>query len=492
MHAVAAKAVALKEAQSTAYQTYARQVVANARALAEGLAEEGLRPVAGGTDTHLALLDLREVGVTGKDAEARCDAAGITLNKNAIPFDPEPPAVASGLRVGTPAVTTQGMNEVEMKEVSGLIGRAVRDADGSAAGEIREAVSTLFRRLAVGIGAMAEVRDRDVHAIPTPRLGGVAMYAGIAGALLVAARLPKLNSTFRDTSEVRAVLLAGGLVCLLGVIDDRFNLDALTKLAGQILAAGVLVLEGVQLLWIPLPSGTVVLDQQLGAIATVVVVVIIINAVNFIDGLDGLASGVVGIAAIALFAYSYSLAVTKGIDRANPPTLITAVLIGACVGFLPHNFNPARIFMGDSGSMVLGLLLSASVISLTGQLDPGAVQSLELFPTALPLLLPLLVLLVPVLDFVLAVVRRSVRGTSPFAPDKNHLHHRLLEIGHSQTRAVLLMYFWAALIAFSVVSVSLAHGPLLLVGLAVGVGMLVVLVSSVPRLRGARRATHGD
>jgi glycine hydroxymethyltransferase len=146
MHAVAAKAVALKEAQSTAYQTYARQVVANARALAEGLAEEGLRPVAGGTDTHLALLDLREVGVTGKDAEARCDAAGITLNKNAIPFDPEPPAVASGLRVGTPAVTTQGMNEVEMKEVSGLIGRAVRDADGSAAGEIREAVSTLVRR----------------------------------------------------------------------------------------------------------------------------------------------------------------------------------------------------------------------------------------------------------------------------------------------------------------------------------------------------------
>ena len=146
MHAVAAKAVALKEALAPAYKTYARQVVANARALAEGLAEEGLRPVAGGTDTHLALLDLRDVGVTGKDAEARCDAAGITLNKNAIPFDPEPPAVASGLRVGTPAVTTQGMTDVEMKEVSGLIGRAVRDADGTAAGEIREAVSALVGR----------------------------------------------------------------------------------------------------------------------------------------------------------------------------------------------------------------------------------------------------------------------------------------------------------------------------------------------------------
>jgi glycine hydroxymethyltransferase len=146
MHAIAAKAVALKEAQSASYQTYARQVVANARALADGLAEEGLRPVAGGTDTHLALIDLREAGVTGKDAEARCDVAGITLNKNAIPFDPEPPAVASGIRVGTPAVTTQGMSEVEMKEVSGLIGRAVRDVDGNAAHEIREAVSALVAR----------------------------------------------------------------------------------------------------------------------------------------------------------------------------------------------------------------------------------------------------------------------------------------------------------------------------------------------------------
>ena len=277
-------------------------------------------------------------------------------------------------------------------------------------------LTPVARRLAVGIGAMATVRDRDVHAIPTPRLGGLAMYAGVAAALLVAARLPKLHSTFKDSSETKAVLLAGGLVCLLGIIDDRFNLDALTKLAGQILAAGVLVLEGVQLLWIPLPSGTFVLGQQLGALATVLVVVVIINAVNFIDGLDGLASGVVGIAAAALFVYSYSLAVQKGIDRANPPTLITAVLVGACLGFLPHNFNPARIFMGDSGSMVLGLLLSASVISLTGQLDPGSLASLELFPTTLPLLLPLLVLVVPFLDFVLAIVRRSVAGRSPFAP----------------------------------------------------------------------------
>ncbi|MGI8683089.1 MAG: serine hydroxymethyltransferase [Mycobacteriales bacterium] len=146
MHAVAAKAVALKEAASPAYQAYAHQVITNAQALTDGLTAEGLRPVGGGTDTHLALLDLRETGVTGKDAEVRCDAARITLNKNAIPFDPEPPAVGSGIRVGTPAVTTQGMTEGDMKEVAGLIGRAIRDADGSASADIAASVSSLVAR----------------------------------------------------------------------------------------------------------------------------------------------------------------------------------------------------------------------------------------------------------------------------------------------------------------------------------------------------------
>ena len=146
MHAVAAKAVALKEAASPAYQAYAAQVIANAQALASGLEAEGIRPVGGGTDTHLALLDLQALGVTGADAEARCDAARITLNKNAIPYDPQPPAVASGIRVGTPAVTTQGMGEGEMKEIASLIARAVKDADGTAAADIAATVAELCRR----------------------------------------------------------------------------------------------------------------------------------------------------------------------------------------------------------------------------------------------------------------------------------------------------------------------------------------------------------
>ncbi|MDQ1627288.1 MAG: glycine hydroxymethyltransferase [Actinomycetota bacterium] len=146
MHAVAAKAVALQECLQPAYRDYARQVIANAQALAEALAAEGMRPVSGGTDTHLALLDLRELGVTGSQAETRCDRARITLNKNAIPYDPQPPMTASGIRVGTPAVTTQGMTEGDMKEVASLIGRAVRDADGSATNDVGTAVGALVAR----------------------------------------------------------------------------------------------------------------------------------------------------------------------------------------------------------------------------------------------------------------------------------------------------------------------------------------------------------
>ncbi|NHC13388.1 serine hydroxymethyltransferase [Motilibacter deserti] len=146
MHAVAAKAVALKEAASPAYQQYSRQVIANSQALAEALSAEGMRPTSGGTDNHLALLDLAATGVTGAEAEARCDAAGISLNKNAIPYDPRPPMVASGIRVGTAAVTTQGLTEPDMKEVASLIARAVRDADGSASAEIRAGVRALVEK----------------------------------------------------------------------------------------------------------------------------------------------------------------------------------------------------------------------------------------------------------------------------------------------------------------------------------------------------------
>ncbi len=351
-------------------------------------------------------------------------------------------------------------------------------------------LTPLARRLAIRLGALAKVRDRDVHSIPTPYGGGVAMYVGIAAGLVVASRLPALQSVFELSREPQAVLQAGALLVVLGTVDDRWPLDALTKLAGQILAAGVLVLGGVQLLYLPDPRGGnnfISLGPDLGVPLTVLIVVLTINAVNFIDGLDGLAAGVVGIAALSFFVYSYNLSVVHGFVRAVPPTLIAAILFGACAGFLPHNFNPARIFMGDAGSMLLGLLLAAATVSVTGQIDPSAITGLDVFPVLLPLLLPVAVLAVPLVDLLLAVVRRTRHGRSPFAPDKMHLHHRLLEIGHSQTRAVLIMYLWSGLLAFTAVALSMASGPLPVLGVAAVVAVVAVIASSVPRLRPARR-----
>jgi UDP-GlcNAc:undecaprenyl-phosphate GlcNAc-1-phosphate transferase len=186
------------------------------------------------------------------------------------------------------------------------------------------------------------------------------------------------------------------------------------------------------------------------------IVLVVINAVNFIDGMDGLAAGVVAISGIAFFAFAYLLAVDYGFSRAGAPSLITAVLIGICLGFLPHNLSPAKIFMGDSGSMLLGLLLSVSAITLTGQVDPNAISAEKLGPTLLPLLLPFAVLAIPFLDLLLAVSRRIKAGKSPFAPDNLHLHHRLLSAGNSTGQTVLIVYLWTATIAFPVTVLAFA------------------------------------
>jgi UDP-GlcNAc:undecaprenyl-phosphate/decaprenyl-phosphate GlcNAc-1-phosphate transferase len=341
----------------------------------------------------------------------------------------------------------------------------------------------VIRRLAVTGGVMTPVRDRDVHAIPTPRLGGVAMLIGLAAALVVASELPFLSrELYANSRDPWALLAGGGLICLLGAIDDKWGLDALTKLAGQVLAAAVMVVIGIQMTYLPIPGTTVVLDATSGVILSVLIVVATVNAVNFVDGLDGLLAGIATIAALAFYAYTYLLAIELGYNVAISPALFSIALAGVCLGFLPHNFYPARIFMGDSGSMLIGLVLAASTVSFAGQIDFGAVDTGDLSPALLPLLLPFAAIAAPFLDLVLAVIRRIGSGRSPFAPDKQHLHHRLLEIGHSHRRAVLIMYFWSALIAFGVVGLSLLGAQVwALVALAllvvVGVGLL-----NLPRL----------
>ena len=346
------------------------------------------------------------------------------------------------------------------------------------------AVATYFavpvvRWYAVRWNVMAEIRDRDVHDVPIPRLGGVAMYVGFLAAMLVASQLGFVSAVFADSRDAVAILTSGTIIFVVGVIDDIWGLDSLTKAAGQIVAAGVLAMQGVQLLWLPI-NGVVVLDYNTSIIVTVLLVVVTVNAINFVDGLDGLAAGIIGIGSLAFFALSYQLAVEKGFDLATTATLVTAILAGLCLGFLPHNFNPARIFMGDSGSMLAGLLLSASVITLAGKLDPYAVDDASLLAPLMPLLLPFAVLAVPLVDLMLAVVRRTGARRSPFAPDKQHLHHRLLEIGHSQRQAVLVMYLWATALAVGAavsVFVSITAG---IVAASV-IAALAIVVTRRPR-----------
>ena len=314
-------------------------------------------------------------------------------------------------------------------------------------------ITPIVRSQAIRFGAVAGIRERDIHSTPTARWGGVAMWAAMALTFLIASNLPLVGKSLGH--EAQGIFLAATSIVLLGMADDRFELDALTKLAGQVFTAGILLLYGIQILWLPI-NGVITLPPSIGQLLTVLIVLVVINAVNFIDGMDGLAAGVVAISGIAFFAFAYLLAVDYGFSRAGAPSLITAVLIGICLGFLPHNLSPAKIFMGDSGSMLLGLLLSVSAITLTGQVDPNAISAEKLGPTLLPLLLPFAVLAIPFLDLLLAVSRRIKAGKSPFAPDNLHLHHRLLSAGNSTGQTVLIVYLWTATIAFPVTVLAFA------------------------------------
>ncbi len=314
-------------------------------------------------------------------------------------------------------------------------------------------VTPFVKNMAVRFGAVADIRSRDVHTLPTARWGGLAMWISMSITLLIVRHLSLVGKSFDH--ELQGIFLAATFVILLGMADDRFQLDALTKLAGQALAAGILLLYGIQILWLPI-NGVITLPQSIGQLVTVLIVLVTINAVNFIDGLDGLAAGIIAISGASFFAFAYLLAVVNGFSRAGSPSLVTAILVGVCIGFLPHNSHPAKIFMGDSGSMFLGLLLSAAAITLTGQVDANAISSENGGPTLLPLLLPFAVLAIPLIDLILAISRRARTGRSLFAPDKEHLHHRLLGAGISQRRTAVIMYFWTATIAIPVTLAAFA------------------------------------
>jgi len=341
-----------------------------------------------------------------------------------------------------------------------------------------------MRHLAFRTGAVTAVRERDVHTTPTPRLGGVAIFVGIASGIVFASAIPFLDPIFNANRSAWAVLAGAALVCAVGIADDIWDLDWMAKLAGQVLAALIMAWGGVQLVTFPI-AGLTIGSPYVSLIVTVVVVVIAINAVNFVDGLDGLAAGMVAIGGLAFFTYTYVLArsASPG-DYSSLATLILAVLVGACLGFLPHNLHPARIFMGDSGSMVLGLTIAAAAIIVTGQIDPELVSERERIPAFIPIVLPLMVVAVPLIDMFLAVIRRMLKGQSPFAPDAHHLHHVLLRHGHSHRWAVGVMYLWTFVLSFGTVSLVFLPGweSALLIACGILVACLVTFSDTVRQL----------
>lgn len=349
----------------------------------------------------------------------------------------------------------------------------------------------LVRRLAVRFAFIDRPSDRKVHPKPTPTLGGLALWFAVLIGLFVAYTLPAFQSLFEGSSEPVGVAVAGTVIVALGGYDDVRGLSVPAKVAGQVLAAGILLLYGVQLLYFWFPGlGILSLSADLALPLTLLWVLAMVNAVNLIDGLDGLAAGVVAIAAAAFFIYAQEAGQPIW-NGPSPASLLSVVVAGAAVGFLPHNLHPARIFMGDSGSMLLGLVLAAATISGVGRtVEP---TDSELAALAIPVAIPLLVLAVPFTDVAFAIVRRVRRGRPVTRPDKEHIHHQLLEIGHSHRTTVLLMYLWSALLAGSALAITYVRSRLLAVTLLVLVA-LVLVGTSLPRmlrrgrtLRAARR-----
>lgn len=338
---------------------------------------------------------------------------------------------------------------------------------------VTAALTPLVVALARRLGAIDRPGGpRKVHRFATPTLGGLAILAGVLVALAVAWQLSEFAPLFETTSEPLALVVGALVIVAIGIADDLIGLPPPVKLAGQIVAALVVAVLGIQLTYFWIPGwDIIVLSADLGLPLTVLALVAMINVVNLIDGLDGLAAGVTTIAGTAFFLFTL-----RGDLREDIPgsaSLVAVIVVGVSLGFLLHNWHPARIFMGDTGAMLLGLLLGAAGVSWVGRgTDPSAVE----FYGAMPLLIPALVLAVPLLDTLYAVLRRLLRRTPVALADRGHVHHRLLLMGHSHRRTVLILYYWSAVAAFG--SVAPVFVPLeRIVPWGIGAGALGVVLT---------------
>ena len=310
------------------------------------------------------------------------------------------------------------------------------------------ALTPLVRRLALRVGAVKVPSARDTHTTTMPMLGGAAMFVAFLVAMAVASQIPQFREMFDGSSEPAGIILAAGVMFAIGALDDLRDVSPPAKIAGMVLAGSLLSLFGVSMLFFRVPfsgADVIVLSPDLAPLVTVLTVVVFANAINLIDGLDGLAAGIVIIAGTALFLYSSRLFDNGFLEGDNVAPLIAVIAVGVCVGFLPWNFNPARIFMGDAGALFLGLLLATTTITVGGRADYQYTGTTYFFFA--PLVIPVLILGVPILDTAFSFLRRVVRGQPFSMADKDHLHHRLMRLGHGPRRTVVILWLWTALLS---------------------------------------------
>ena len=346
---------------------------------------------------------------------------------------------------------------------------------GLVAGVVTFAATPLVCRFSRRVGAIDHPNDRKVHAHPTPTLGGLAIFLGVLAAGGTAVLMPEFDGVFLQSAQPLGIAAAAAIIFGLGVIDDFRPLTAAPKLAGQVFAAGLLFLSGVKMQFVLLPDVVYVLSDDVSVLVTVVWIVVMINAVNLIDGLDGLAAGITAIAATSFFVYTYNLNQlgNLGLDAAFAP-LLAIIVVGAALGFLRHNFHPARIFMGDSGSMLLGLVLGATTIVGVGRAPTLSTDPANVLLAYSALWIPAMVVAIPIIDGVLAVIRRVRGRRNPFHADKEHLHHRLMDLGHGHKQAVVVMYVWSALAAGAGLAFTFLDRSLWVFALPIAVGAIVL------------------
>jgi len=351
------------------------------------------------------------------------------------------------------------------------------------------ACTPIVRAVVMRLGGFDVPSGNKLHLTPKPTYGGVAIYVAFAVAMGCATIFRSLRGAFRF-SEVGGLLLGGFIVMVIGALDDHHDLSRPARLAGEFFAAGILYLSGVQMSFFWLPGiGVISLSPDISAVLTMVWIVLLTNAVNYIDGLDGLAAGLTAIASGALFAYSTRLpAQFLGPDPLAP--LVAVALVGACIGFLPYNFNPARIFMGDTGAYPLGFFCAGATISMIGRFSaPGFAAG----RVGLPLVFtPVVFLALPLGNFVLVTIDRLRKGQPVMVGERDqHIHYRLLELGHTHRRAVVLMYCWALVLAVGlVVAGTLPSGRFVLAFFA-AIGT-IALLTLAPRLWGASPEESGS